>query len=115
MIYIFRNLNKILELPNLHQVYLVLESVIYYAMIYGWGVAFDNAVICKNQIIKILLNKEQLMYSTIYLCKKLNVIPVNKIYPKIITINIAWSKHKIHINHFTINRSKNSHLVNILK
>jgi len=28
MNYIFRNLNKILELPNLHQVYLILESVI---------------------------------------------------------------------------------------
>jgi len=56
MNYILRNLNKLLELPKLRQVYLILvESIISYGII-GWGGAFDNAIsqleIYQNQIIR---------------------------------------------------------------
>jgi len=55
MIYILRNLNKVLELPKLRQIYLALaESIILYGKI-GWGGVFENILshlqIYQNQIL----------------------------------------------------------------
>jgi len=89
MMYILRNLNKVLELPKLRQIYLALvESIISYGII-GWGGVFDNTLsqlqICQNQIIRSLLNKER-MYPTRNLYTELNVLPVRKLYFKITAI-----------------------------
>lgn len=61
MMYILRNLNKVLTVPKLRQIYTALvESIISYGII-GWGGAFQNTIshlqICQNQIIRLLINK----------------------------------------------------------
>jgi len=44
MIYILRNLNKVLELSKIRQIYLALvESIISYKLI-GWGGAIENTI-----------------------------------------------------------------------
>jgi predicted component of type VI protein secretion system len=57
MMHILRNLNKVLELPKIRQVYLALvESIISYGII-DWSGAFENTIshlqICQNQIIRL--------------------------------------------------------------
>jgi len=59
--YIFRNLNEVLELPKFQQIYLALMELIISYGIIDWGGVFENTLsqpqICQNQIIRLLLDK----------------------------------------------------------
>lgn len=118
MKYILRNLNKVLTVPKLRQVYIALvESIISYGII-GWGGAFENTLshlqIGQNQIIRLLLNKDH-MYPTKNLYTELDVLPVNKIYLKITAIFLKSNllqtiKHGVNTryekNHIFIKKTK---------
>jgi hypothetical protein len=89
MIYIFRDLQNILDSTKLRHIYLALvQSIITYGIV-GWGGSFNNVLtelqVCQNQILKVAFNKS-LRYHSKTLYKDLKILNIKKLYYKTIAI-----------------------------